>query len=172
MMSPPFLINTSCYVVCAHASVHVCVCIHIIGVRISGIQSSVSNQETLKSFLKPLTSSEASSMTERISNGSAHKHGSADDLHLESATPAEVPLGSTDDNLQDCPICGCQVSAENLILNQHIDECLNKPAIKEAIQDSATLPLFRGESRKRNQRGNTTNMDKKKSKLWKFTQKK
>ena len=169
MMSPPFLINTSCYVVCAHASVHVCVCIHIIGVRISGIQSSVSNQETLKSFLKPLTSSEASSMTEGISNGSV------DDLHLqidESATPAEVPLGITDDNLQACPICGCQVSAENLILNQHIDECLNKPAIKEAIQDSATLPLFRGESRKRNQRGNTTNMDKKKSKLWKFTQKK
>lgn len=125
---------------------------YCVGVRISGLHSSGSNQETLKSFLKPLSSSELA--------GSG-----ADDLQI--ATPAEVPLGSTKDHLQDCPICGCQVSAENLILNQHIDECLNKSAIKEAIQDCATLPLFRGESRKRNQRGNTTNIDKK-SKLWSF----
>lgn len=30
-----------------------------------------------------------------------------------------------------CPMCGSPVSSENLILNQHIDECLNKSIIEE-----------------------------------------
>lgn len=117
-----------------------------LGVRISGLQSSGSNQGTLKSFLKP----------------EVVAAGPGDETESQIDESAEVQLE------EDCPICGCQVSADNLILNQHIDECLNKSAIQEAIQDCATLPLSRGESRKRNQRGNTTNMDKKKSKLWNF----
>ena len=51
-----------------------------------------------------------------------------------------------------CPVCGAQVSNNNTTLNQHIDECLNRSAIKEATNTRAIqTPSQRPLSHKRTQ---------------------
>ncbi len=83
---------------------------------LSGIRVSIlclsdceNNQGTLKSFLK---SSSCKPNSDIINQ------------------PASINTKSM------CPICGQKVSTDdNLILNQHIDECLNSTAIKEACSE-------------------------------------
>ena len=122
--------------------IQVMVAYTVIGVRISTLHDTESNsfsQATLKSFFKP-------------SSASLHGHAAttscttASDVDVipENSTPpspAKQCSVSHTPSLTICPICGSLVSTENLTLNQHIDECLNKPAIKDATS------MFRGQSR-------------------------
>jgi len=84
------------------------------GVRVSTLQDSLSTTKgTLKSFLRPPTTKDATR---------------PDHDNVQPELVQAVPSPNT------CPLCGAQVSAENSLLNQHIDECLNKPVIEEAVQ--------------------------------------
>ncbi|KAI3439047.1 hypothetical protein D9Q98_001457 [Chlorella vulgaris] len=43
--------------------------------------------------------------------------------------------------LQCCPICGCQLPADNDNLNWHIDRCLSKGAVQSRSQQASLLPF-------------------------------
>ena len=87
------------------------------------------SQETLKAFL---------SSTEGI------EQASSTDI-LQARSPLSV-----------CPICGVKMSTNNNpILNQHIDECLNRSTIESVIEESLPITKSR-KSYKRSQRSLTT----------------
>ena len=46
---------------------------------------------------------------------------------------SQVPAASMS-NHPTCPICGQSIPADEALSNQHVDECLNKSAIKEMLQ--------------------------------------
>lgn len=96
------------------------------GIRISTLQTTEfgsRNQETLKSFFKPI-SEDQHAATNACANAAIHSaQCSSDERKIDEN------LHTTTTNT--CPVCGSQVSSENLILNQHIDECLNKSTIEE-----------------------------------------
>lgn len=119
------------------------------GVRVSECQ------ETLKSFLKPVIGPDHKVTTMKI--GTCHTSSDTGIMtsHKSHADPSTRKPNTTT-LPAECPLCGSVVSAENLILNQHIDECLNKSAIKEAIddfqQDSKSMPL-KASGKKSSKRG-------------------
>lgn len=91
----------------------------------------------MTAFFKPSTSSEeVAALSEHARNCTptsdvevTSEHSAGLSSAAEQCTVSHTPEV---ENLTTCPICGSLVSSENLILNQHIDECLNKPAIEEA----------------------------------------
>ena len=138
------------------------------GIRISNLQTakSSSNQETLKLFLKPIAGPSSSSLAQDLTHTSRSDHLSHVSLESPLKSPtvtatnynhaasshvaaAMTPESSTNNavttsNFKDlsnhCPICGIEISTDNATLNRHIDECLNKLAIKEAVDEFKHLP--------------------------------
>ena len=85
------------------------------GVKMSAFYCIDRKQETLKSFLVPRTSDESTDYSTEV-------------------TPSE----SSQVTNSTCPICGVKVSTDNLIINQHIDECLNRSTIESVVLESSS----------------------------------
>lgn len=69
--------------------------------------------------------------------------------HPPRASPAKhnAPADDLEPPLLECPICGRMLDTDNQGLNEHIDFCLSKQAIKEAQTASLNLkPSSSGES--------------------------
>lgn len=120
-----------------------------IGVRVSTLQTSenVNHQETLKSFLKPITqvrSLDVSTKRDDLVLADTCTRARAQEFPSNTEQPNNVlsaDLSAAHHKLPPtpminfCPLCGSQMSTKNSILNQHIDQCLNKSAIEEAVKD-------------------------------------
>ena len=84
--------------------------------------STLKTQETIKSFLKPHSKTDTD----------IHSAAAGTDLSsTESSNSSQYG-----NSMSTCPICGVNLSTNNLVLNQHIDECLNKPTIESVIKES------------------------------------
>lgn len=121
----------------------------IAGIRISTFQGSDlvnSHQRTLKCFLRPLDRPSA----DKVAVVKADSTDILDTDHKELPCHIYRPPSDT----AACPLCGTQVAADNTVFNQHIDECLNMSAIKEAtgvLQRANKLQSSQKSSRKRAQ---------------------
>lgn len=109
----------------------------ILGVRISSLQSHdhFNSQRTLKSFLRPSDSPQTFTVGEEDSATTlpTTDQKKAYNCSLPNLETTSVVSNEPPDTVA-CPVCCTQVSADNSALNQHIDECLNKSAVKEAPQ--------------------------------------
>ena len=63
-----------------------------------------------------------------------HLEGTEDDRRSDAARE-ETPQ----QEMWDCPICGRAQSADDSTFNQHVDFCLSKQAIREAVQETSKV---------------------------------
>ena len=73
----------------------------------------------------------------------------ASSASTSTAVPKQVEAGDTADSSEtflECPICGRMLETDNQGLNEHIDFCLSRQAIKEA-QASSLKPNSRSSQR-------------------------
>lgn len=80
------------------------------------------HQESLASFFRPTDLIQSSSIVTETTNPDP----SANEGLLEV--------------LNICPVCAAEVSTDNQGLNQHIDTCLNRAAIQEAVEEFKNFP--------------------------------
>lgn len=99
--------------------------------RVSALEKcrlTVNKQGTLAAFLKPAS--------EPLLLDEESKPTLLDDIRLlPNLDSAET--NDTEISISTCPICNLQLQlTDNISLNEHIDECLNRFAIKEAQTES------------------------------------
>ena len=68
------------------------------------------------------------------------KHGREILPNPKKASDEELREGNVPDDLWDCPICARPQPANDRDFNDHIDHCLSRQTIKEAISETSTGP--------------------------------
>ena len=90
-----------------------------------------------------------------------HKHG-REILPNPSRKKDDKPPGDAEEGFWDCPICARPQSANDKAFNEHIDYCLSKQTIKEAVKETPLAPERPPSTGKRKVALTSTDMERKK----------
>ena len=116
---------------------------YCVGVRVTSLTSKRPRnlQQSLVSFLKTTRNQSSSANT----TCNTHSNGEySNDLDVTvTASERDILDSSCDassnhqDNVEEfvCPVCAKSMNTDNAGLNQHIDQCLNRSAVREAVQE-------------------------------------
>ncbi|KAK9373633.1 uncharacterized protein V1513DRAFT_448750 [Lipomyces chichibuensis] len=104
-----------------------------IGELVMMIQGS--QEEDASGVIDDYRSSAKAIAARDIKNEEELVHNTEPALESESL-PLSTDSGGSSTALVSCPICGNQVSADDQALNHHVDWCLSRGAIREAVKET------------------------------------
>lgn len=105
------------------------------GVRLSSLENrKTCKQGTLKELFQRQASADSPT---KLQTDVDHSIAQADIEHPTAQADIDHPTAQIQTDMATCPVCSQLVPAENNVFNQHIDECLNCSAIKEALSDDS-----------------------------------
>lgn len=80
----------------------------------------------------------------RSTSASTNQHANSPSLSIHGvpkhSTTKPEPKNETTSQTHSCPICGKELQTDNQGLNEHIDFCLSRGAIREAQAQASTSP--------------------------------
>ncbi|KAK9315306.1 hypothetical protein V1522DRAFT_378526 [Lipomyces starkeyi] len=98
-----------------------------------------SQEEDASGVMDDYRSSAKATAARDIKNDDELLHNTANSLMPvpeSESLPLSTDSGDSSTALVSCPICGNQVSADDQALNHHVDWCLSRGAIREAVKET------------------------------------
>ncbi|KAJ8099193.1 hypothetical protein POJ06DRAFT_256289 [Lipomyces tetrasporus] len=97
------------------------------------------SQEEDSSVIDELRSSSKATAARDVKNAEELQDSTVDhsmQISERETLPLSTDSGETSSGVVACPICGNQVSADDQALNRHVDWCLSRGAIREAVKET------------------------------------